>query len=57
MGQHKTNPNCQLAKDGKLSPKKPKMSKKTMERLVLEYIRTHPDEIIIQEGDENSGTA
>ena len=28
MGQHKYNPNCQLAKEGKLPPKPKKMSKR-----------------------------
>jgi len=32
MGQHKSNPNCQLAKDGKLPPKKEKLTKREMER-------------------------
>ena len=33
MGQHKYNPNCQLAKEGKLPPKPKKMSKREAERL------------------------
>ena len=32
MGQHKYNPNCQLAREGKLPPKPPKMSKRQLER-------------------------
>lgn len=32
MGQHKHNPNCQLAKEGKLPPKPKKMSKRQQER-------------------------
>ena len=58
MGQHKFNPNCQLAKEGKLPPKKPKISKRRMEQLVLDYIRSHPDEIVINEETEDyHGTA
>lgn len=34
MGQHKHNPNCQLAKDGKLPPKPNKISKREAERLL-----------------------
>ena len=34
MGQHKHNPNCQLAKEGKLPPKPKKMSKRESERLL-----------------------
>lgn len=34
MGQHKYNPNCQLAKEGKLPPKPKKMSKREVERLM-----------------------
>ena len=33
MGQHKHNPNCQLAREGKLPPKPQKMSKRESERL------------------------
>lgn len=36
MGQHKYNPNCQLAKEGKLPPKPKKMSKRERERLLNE---------------------
>jgi hypothetical protein len=32
MGQHKHNPNCQLAKEGKLPPKPKKQAKKEVER-------------------------
>lgn len=32
MGQHKYNPNCQLAREGKLPPKPEKMSKRESER-------------------------
>lgn len=32
MGQHKYNPNCQLALEGKLPPKPKKMSKREVER-------------------------
>ena len=32
MGQHKHNPNCQLAKEGKLPPKPTRMSKRAQER-------------------------
>lgn len=34
MGQHKYNPNCQLALEGKLPPKPPKMSKRERDRLL-----------------------
>lgn len=34
MGQHKYNPNCHLAKEGKLPPKPKKMSKRESERLL-----------------------
>lgn len=34
MGQHKYNPNCQLALEGKLPPKPKKMSKRESERLL-----------------------
>ena len=34
MGQHKYNPNCQLAREGKLPPKLKKMSKRERERLL-----------------------
>lgn len=34
MGQHKYNPNCQLAREGKLPPKPKKMGKRERERLL-----------------------
>ena len=34
MGQHKYNPNCQLAREGKLPPKPKKISKRESERLL-----------------------
>lgn len=34
MGQHKYNPNCQLAREGKLPPKPKKLSKRESERLL-----------------------
>ena len=39
MGQHKYNPNCQLAKDGKLQPSPKKLSKREQERLLYAMIR------------------
>ena len=54
MGQHKFNPNCHLAKEGKFPPKKPKLSKKDMERALLAYLRSNPQDIIIkEEGDSD----
>lgn len=38
MGQHKHNPNCQLAKEGKLPPKPKKMSKREQERWIRAII-------------------
>ena len=38
MGQHKYNPNCQLAREGKLPPKPKKMSKRQRERLMMQMI-------------------
>lgn len=38
MGQHKYNPNCQLAREGKLPPKPEKMSKRQRERLLMKII-------------------
>lgn len=32
MGQHKHNPNCKLAKEGKLTPKQRRKSKRETER-------------------------
>lgn len=40
MGQHKTNPNCLLAKEGKLKPKKKKNGKKQVGALVAAYFAT-----------------
>ena len=34
MGQHKYNPNCQLAKEGKLKPKPKPMGKRELDRLL-----------------------
>lgn len=34
MGQHKYNPNCQLAREGKLPPKPKKLGKRESERLL-----------------------
>ena len=38
MGQHKYNPNCQLAREGKLAPKPKKMSKRQRDRLLMAMI-------------------
>lgn len=38
MGQHKYNPNCQLAKEGKLPPKPKKLSKRQQQRLLMAMI-------------------
>ena len=38
MGQHKYNPNCQLAKEGKLPPKPKRMSKREQERQIYAAI-------------------
>jgi hypothetical protein len=38
MGQHKHNPNCQLAKEGKLPDRPKKMSKRELERLLYSRI-------------------
>ena len=38
MGQHKYNPNCQLAKEGKLPPKPKKISKCQRDRLLMAMI-------------------
>ena len=38
MGQHKYNPNCQLAREGKLPPKPKKMSKREQKRLLYAMI-------------------
>ena len=34
MGQHKYNPNCKLAREGKLPPKPKKLGKREAERLL-----------------------
>lgn len=39
MGQHKYNPNCELAKKGLLPPKPKKMSKRERARLLMRRIR------------------
>lgn len=39
MGQHKHNPNCQLAKEGKLPPKPKKMSKRERDRWLYNQMR------------------
>lgn len=38
MGQHKYNPNCQLAREGKLPPKPKKMSKRQRDRMLMRLI-------------------
>lgn len=38
MGEHKHNPNCQLAKEGKLPPKPKKMSKRQRDRLLMAMV-------------------
>lgn len=38
MGQHKYNPNCQLAREGKLPPKPKKMSKRQRDKLLMRMI-------------------
>jgi len=38
MGQHKHNLTAQLAKEGKTSPKPPKMGKREAERLVMNAV-------------------
>lgn len=39
MGQHKYNPNCQLAKEGKLPPKPKRMSKREREMLMYAKVQ------------------
>ena len=39
MGQQKHNPNCQLARDGKLPQKQKNLSKREQERLLYAMIR------------------
>jgi hypothetical protein len=43
MGQHKFNPNCQLAREGKLPPKPKKMPKREQERWLYSMIREKTD--------------
>ncbi len=38
MGQHKYNPNCQFAREGKLPPKPKKLSKRQRDRLLMAMI-------------------
>lgn len=38
MGQHNHNPNCQLAREGKLPPKPKKMSKRQRDRMLMAMI-------------------
>ena len=38
MGQHKYNPNCRLAREGKLPPKPKKLSKRQRDRLLMAMI-------------------
>ena len=38
MGQHKYNPTAQLAKEGKIPPKKPKIGKREKERFIKEAV-------------------
>ena len=39
MGQHKHNPNCQLARDGKLPQKQKNLSKREQEQLFYAMIQ------------------
>ena len=39
MGEHKHNPNCELAKQGKLPPKKKGMSKRERDALLTSKIK------------------
>jgi len=39
MGQHKHNPNCELAKKGLLPDKKKRLSKRERERLLMDKIQ------------------
>lgn len=47
MGEHKHNPTTIAAKNGELPPKKPKMSKRQTERLmmakIMEKVRPDPN--------------
>lgn len=38
MGQHKYNPNCQLAREGKLPPKPKKLSKRQRDRMLMKMV-------------------
>ena len=38
MGEHKHNPNCQLAKEGKLPPKPKRMSKRQRDGLLMAMV-------------------
>jgi hypothetical protein len=38
MGQHKHNPNCQLAREGKLPPKPEKLSKRQRDRMLMKIV-------------------
>lgn len=44
MSEHKYNPNCILAKEGKLPPKPPKNSKREVERELYSLIKSKLDE-------------
>lgn len=41
MGEHKHNPNCELAKSGQLPPKPKKMSKRERDRWLMSEIKKH----------------
>ena len=41
MGQHKSNPTAQLAKEGKLPPKKEPLSKREMERRMHDAVEKY----------------
>lgn len=41
MGQHKHNPTAQLAKEGKLPPKEPQMSKRESERIMMARVQNY----------------
>lgn len=38
MGQHKYNPNCQLAREGKLPPKSKRLSKRQRDRMLMKMV-------------------
>ena len=44
MSEHKYNPNCVLAKEGKLPPKSPKKSKLEVERELYDLVKSKLDE-------------